>query len=101
MKHIQRLFRTPPQALPAEMLNLLIEVDNREGVAGLDRLEREIAHAQQRLHESGHPQAARLILWLKALEAYRATYHRRRPLRALRGWVRRRSARRAALASVR
>ncbi len=77
MKRIQRLFRTPPQALPAAMLNLLIEVDNREGRAGLDRLEREIKEALARLRAAGHPQAARLTLWLKALEAYRRTYHPR------------------------
>jgi hypothetical protein len=77
MKRIQRLFRTPPQALPTAMLNLLIEVDNREGRAGLDRLEREIEGALRRLRATGHPQAARLALWLEALEAYRRTYHPR------------------------
>ena len=101
MKHIQRLFRTPPRALPAEMLNLLIEVDNREGAAGLARLEREIVHAQQRLRASGHPQAARLTLWLEALEAYRDAHQRRRSLHALRRWIRRRPAKRAGLASAR
>lgn len=77
MKRILRLFRTPPQALPAEMLNLLIEVDNREGSAGLERLEREIKDALRRLQAAGHPQAARLTLWLKALDAYRHAYHPR------------------------
>ncbi len=82
MRRIQRLFRTPPQALPAAMLNLLIEVDNREGRAGLDRLEREIKVALARLQAAGHPQASRLTLWLKALAAYRRTYYPRP------GWIR-------------
>jgi len=77
MKRILRLFRTPPQTLPAAMLNLLIEVDNREGPAGLDRLEREIKAALERLQAAGHPQAARLTLGLKALETYRRAYHPR------------------------
>lgn len=78
MNHIQRLFRTPKSALSSEMLNLLIEVDNREGRRGLDRLEAEIRYAERRLRLSGHPQAARLNLWLRALAAYRETYYPRR-----------------------
>lgn len=78
MNHIQRLFRTPKTALPSEMLNLLIEVDNREGRRGLDRLEAEIRYAERRLRRRGHPQAARLNLWLRALAAYRETYYPRR-----------------------
>jgi len=77
---IQRLFLSPARALPGEMLNLLIEVDNREGRRGLDRLEAEIRYAHERLRRVNHPQAARLNLWLKALEAYRNAYYPRRNL---------------------
>jgi len=80
MNQIERLFRAPEAALPSEMLNLLIEVDNREGRRGLDRLEAEIRYAERRLRRRGHPQAARLNLWLRALAAYRETYYPRRSL---------------------
>ena len=80
MNYIQRLFIAPKAALPSEVLNLLIEVDNREGRRGLDRLEAEIRSAEQRLRRSGHPQAARLNLWLRALALYRETYYPRRSL---------------------
>ncbi|WP_457636872.1 hypothetical protein [Oceanithermus sp.] len=87
MSHIQRLFRAPKSALPSEMLNLLIEVDNREGRKGLDRLEAEIRYAERRLRRHGHPQAARLNLWLRALNAYRETFYPRRSfLRPLPGF---------------
>jgi len=88
MNQIERLFRTPKAALPSEMLNLLIEVDNREGRRGLDRLEAEIRYAERRLRRRGHPQAARLNLWLRALAAYRETYY---PRRALFGFLKPRS----------
>lgn len=77
---IQRLFQSPARTLPGEMLNLLIEVDNREGRRGLDRLEAEIRYAHARLRRVNHPQAARLNLWLKALDAYRNAYYPRRNL---------------------
>jgi len=80
MDHIKRLFRAPSAAMPSEMLNLLIEVDNREGRRGLDRLEVEIRYAERRLRQSGHPQAIRLNLWLRALAAYRETYYPQRTL---------------------
>ncbi len=85
MNRIQHLFRTPSRALPAEMLNLLIEIDNREGRSGLDRLQHEIEEARRRLQAAGHPQAERPALWLKALEAYRRTYH---PRPRLARWLR-------------
>ncbi|WP_457629857.1 hypothetical protein [Oceanithermus sp.] len=97
MTNIQRLFRAPKAALPAEMLNLLIEVDNREGLRGLDRLEAEIRYAERRLRRSGHPQAARLNLWLRALSAYREAYYPRRSF--LKRLFRRRTAHSAALPS--
>ncbi|GEM_PF-2194423 len=77
MRRIRELFKVPPQALPASMLNLLIEVDNREGLRGLLRLERDIRSARARLQRTNHPQSERLVLWLKALEVYRQSYYPR------------------------
>ena len=79
MNNTKRLFRAPKAALPSELLNLFIEVDNQSGRRGLDRLEDEFRQAERLLRRRRHPRAADLNLWLRALAAYRETYYPSRP----------------------
>jgi hypothetical protein len=60
------------KAHPSDVLNTLIEIDNRRGLVGLWALEAELRQALPRLR----PQAQALAqAWLEALCLYRASYY--------------------------
>ncbi|RIH82885.1 hypothetical protein Mterra_02494 [Calidithermus terrae] len=60
------------KAHPSDVLNTLIEIDNRRGLVGLWGLESELRDALPRLR----PQAQALAhAWLEALALYRASYY--------------------------
>lgn len=62
---------------PSEVLNALIELDNRRGMLGLEALEAEINEHLLRLS----PRAQVLAnAWLEAISAYRAAYYPRSAL---------------------
>ncbi|RDI95980.1 hypothetical protein DV704_03400 [Meiothermus sp. QL-1] len=60
------------RAHPSEVLNTLIELDNRQGAVGLYALERELGRALPRLRPSARPLAQ---AWLEAVVLYRQTYY--------------------------
>ncbi|MDX2004385.1 MAG: hypothetical protein SFU83_03830 [Meiothermus sp.] len=57
---------------PSEVLNTLIELDNRRGQIGLWALENELRQSLHRLRPSAHNLA---VAWLEATRQYRATYY--------------------------
>ncbi|RIH83480.1 hypothetical protein [Calidithermus roseus] len=60
------------KAHPSDVLNTLIEIDNRRGLVGLWALETDLREALPRLR----PQAQALAqAWLEALCLYRASYY--------------------------
>lgn len=60
------------KVLPSEVLNTLVELDNRRGLLGLWALEAELKEHLPRLR----PRAQALAnAWLEAISAYRATYY--------------------------
>lgn len=65
---------------PTEVLNTLIEIDNRKGQIGLWSLENELREQMSRLRPVAQPLAQ---AWLEAISAYRATYYPEGPMAKL------------------
>ena len=57
---------------PSEVLNTLIELDNRKGQIGLWSLENELRDKLPKLRPQAQPLAK---AWLEATQQYRATYY--------------------------
>lgn len=69
---------------PSEVLNALIELDNRRGLLGLEALEAEISEHLPRLSPRTQVLAN---AWLEAIAAYRVAYYPRSALAKIFGRI--------------